>query len=364
MSQLPTFPQGFTPQYLTRVLQGNLLPEGMSVASVSSAPLGEGTGMMADIRKLSLTYEGQPSGEPPPDTIIAKYASENPTNREVAMLYNLYERETRFSAELDPLTETVCPTFYFTGLEKDNFVILMEDMTDYEVGNQATGATLVQTELAVDEMAKLHASFWEQVDALDWVPGIANSYHADNMHNLALSGWDSMVTTFGEFIPDAVRQHRDAFLAAIPALQAQRMAAPITLCHGDYRMENLLYGVLPDHHPVAVIDWQGPLRGRGMFDIALFMGQSTQTSVRREHERALLQRYADGLQAGGIAGIDVDELFEDYRRCMLYDWVYAAVVAGTLDTTNEAGFAWMSQMVARQVAASEDLDVFSLLPAA
>ena len=46
---------------------------------------------------------------------------------------------------------------------------------------------------------------------------------------------------------------------------------------------------------------------------------------------------------------------------MLYDGVYTAVVAGTLDRTNEASFAWMSQMIARQVAASDDLDVFGLL---
>ena len=357
---LPEFPQGFTPEFLTESLRGNFLPEGTIITHASRSPLGEGTGMMADIAMLELTYEGNSEGLP--KCIIAKYASENPTNRQVAMLYNLYERETRFSNELDPLTEARCPEFYFTGLDEENFVILMEDMTDYEVGNQAKGATLNQTELAIDELAKLHASFWEKVDHLEWVPGIADSYHADNMNNLANSGWDTMVATFGDFIPEHIRAQRDRFLAAIPALQAERMSAPITLCHGDFRMENLLYGVQPEHHPVSVIDWQGPLKGRGMFDVALFLGQSTQVAVRQSHERQILERYLDGLVSRGVSGLTFDDLWKDYRNCMLYDWVYAAVVAGTLDTTNEAGFAWMSQMIARQVAASDDLDVFGLLP--
>ena len=356
---LPEFPRGFTPKYLTESLRGRFLPEGTVVSKVSRSPLGEGTGMMADIAKLELSYEGDSEGLP--RCVIAKYASENPTNRQVAMLYNLYERETRFSDELDPLTEARCPEFYFTGLENENFVILMEDMTDYEVGSQSVGATLAQTELAIDELAKLHASFWERVDHLEWVPGIAESYHADNMNNLANSGWDTMVETFGDFIPEHIRAQRDRFLAAIPALQAERMSAPITLCHGDFRMENLLYGIQPEHHPVAVIDWQGPLKARGMFDVALFLGQSTKVEVRQSQEKQILERYLDGLVKRGVSALSFDDLWADYQSCMLYDWVYTAVVAGSLDTTNEVAFAWMSQMVARQVAASDDLDLFGLL---
>ena len=55
---LPEFPQGFTPEYLTKSLGGVFLPEGTSISKVSRSPLGEGTGMMADIAKLDLTFEG------------------------------------------------------------------------------------------------------------------------------------------------------------------------------------------------------------------------------------------------------------------------------------------------------------------
>jgi aminoglycoside phosphotransferase (APT) family kinase protein len=138
-------------------------------------------------------------------------------------------------------------------------------------------------------------------------------------------------------------------------------SSPVTLCHGDYRMENLLYGIKPEHDPIVVLDWQGPLRARGMNDVALFTGQSTKTEVRRDHERTLLERYMAGLAERGVAGLEWDAVWEDYRRSMLYNWVYVTVVAGTLDASNETAFAWMKEMVARQSAVSEDLEVFQLL---
>jgi hypothetical protein len=45
----------------------------------------------------------------------------------------------------------------------------------------------------------------------------------------------------------------------------------------------------------------------------------------------------------------------------LYNWVYATVVAGTLDVSNPTAYAWMAQMIARQSAASDDLGAYDLL---
>jgi len=358
--KLPNFPDGLTPEFLTLLLVESLLADGGRVTEVVSSPMAEGAGMMAEIAKLMVTYENAPANLP--TSIVAKFASSNPTNREIALSYNVYEREARYYSELDPRTEAVGPQIYFSQIDGENLLILMEDLSDYEVGSQIAGATLEQTELAIDELAKLHGAFWGRVETLDWVPGIADSYHADTMLALALAGWDKMVDTYGNLISEYTRGQKDAFLSAIPALQKERNTQPRTLCHGDFRMENLLYGTRPGQHPVVVIDWQGPLRCHGMFDVALFLGQSTKTMVRREHELALLQRYTEGLERAGVDTLDASGVWEDYRRTMLYDWVYTAVVTGSLDVTNETTSAWMAKMVARQSAASEDLNVFELLP--
>ncbi len=360
MPNIPDLPHGFSTQLLTTILhEEGSLPPGGEVADLTLEEIGDGTGLSSDLARLKLSYRGE-RGQAP-DSVIAKFLPQNELNRTSAIAFNLPEREVRFAEELDPQTEAVTPRTYCRWHEGERFLLIMEDLGDYEVGSQVIGADLPQTELAIDELAKLHSAFWNKVDDLDWVPGVADSYHADAMFGGAQVGWDGMLAQFE--VPDTVNQYRDRFLAAIPALQAERMRAPNTLVHGDFRMENLLYGCQPEHHPIVVIDWQGPLKARGILDVALFLGQSTTTEVRRDHEEALLARYLEGLKARGVDQVDMAALWEDYQRCVLYNWVYTAVVAGTLDTSNEIAARWIAKMVQRQVAISEDLDVFRFLPA-
>ncbi len=358
---LPDLPSGFTPAFLTQILHNKgELPISSKISHITRSQLGEGTGMMAELSRLVLTYEGDPGNAP--RSLVAKFASPNETNREIALAYKLYERETRFAKEIAPHISVRTARTFHVSLDKDRFLILMEDLTDYAVGSQVEGADLNQTLLAISELAKLHAAFWNQTSELDWIPHIADSYHATNMHDLAIIGYDGVIEKFAAFIPKHLQLQRDVFLAAMPELQQHMNTSPITLCHGDFRMENLLYGQAPGQDPVVVIDWQGPIIGRGMNDVALFLGQSTKTETRRNHERELIQHYLDGLAAGGVENLTFDDMWLKYREAVLYNWIYVAVVAGTLDTSNEKAYAWMAQMVARQSAATDDLDVFELVP--
>ena len=346
--KLPSLPEGFTVKFLGDLLQRPL-------RSVGIESVGEGTGMMADMSRLTLEFEDSTE----PLCMIAKYSAQNPTNREVAVSFNLYEREARYYSELDHQTDICTPEIYFVDVDGSDLLILMEDLGDYAVGSQELGADLHQTEIAIDQLAKLHGAFWGKVDHLEWVPGIANSFHADNMYNFCQTGWDVMANSFD--VGSQVNPFKDAFVAALPMLQAQQNRQPRTLLHGDFRMENLLYGTEARHEDVVVIDFQGPLLGSGFVDLALFLGQSTRTSIRRDHERNLVDRYMTGLERQHLSLDDVLDPWEAYRQAILYNWVYASVVAGTLDSSNEKAFAWMQQMVNRQLEVSLDLDIFSLI---
>ena len=358
---LPPMPNGLTPQWLTEVLRENgVLAPDVAMTGLSVSQVGEGVGMMSELSRLTPSYDG--SAGDAPRSFIAKYASQNPTNRQIAMSFNLYEREVRYFAELDALTSAQCPDTYLTELDGDSFIILMEDMSDYRVGNQIVGATLEETETAIDELAKLHAAFWNNVDGISWIPHVAGSQHALNMQAGTEAGWETMVSLFGDYLSPAVLAMRDDLKPSIAPLQEYMDQPPLTLSHGDFRMENFLFGTSPEHHPMVILDWQGPLLALGMQDVALLLGQSARVEVRRGHERNLLRRYLDGLAGAGVAGYGFDEAWVHYRHAMLYNWAYATVVSGTLDATNERGFAWMAQMVARQTAATEDLDLIEMLP--
>ena len=358
---LPSLPSGVNETWFTELLRSEgLLTTEQSVTSVTREQVGDGTGMMSELSRLRVTYDGEVDL---PNTFVIKYPSQNENNREIAMSYHLYEREVRYFAELDPITSAYSHKPYVTKLEGDNFLILMEDMSDYRVGDQASGANLADTHAAVDELAKLHGAFWNNVEDLGWVPGIADSYHADNMATLVEVGWPQMCEIFKDFIDPEVAAIGDRFCAQIRRLQAEMHSAPVTLLHGDFRMENIFFGDEPGQRPIAIFDWQGPLIGRGMVDVALMLGQSTRTEVRQAHERELVNRYVKGLnEVGGLdSKYDEEMAWQDYECAMLYNWVYTGVVAGTLDVHNDKAFAWMSQMVARHSQASLDLDVLRFL---
>ena len=358
---LPAMPAGLTPEWLTEALRNTgAIKPGVFITRISASQLGEGVGMMSELLRLTPTYD-RPAGDAP-GSFIAKYASQNPTNRQIAMSFNLYEREVRYFAELDALTSARCPATYLTELDGDGFLILMEDMSDYRVGDQAAGATLEETGAAIDELAKLHAAFWNNVDGISWVPHVYGSQHARNMEAGTEAGWKTMVSLFGEYLSPAVLAMRDDLKPSIAPLQKYMDQPPLTLSHGDFRMANFLFGTRPEHHPMVILDWQGPLLARGMQDVAILLGQSAKVEVRRAHERELLRRYLDGLARGGVEDYGFEEAWVHYRHAMLYNWAYATVVSGTLDPTNERGFAWMAQMIARQTAATEDLDLIEMLP--
>ena len=86
-----------TPDDLTAEWLAEVLSSG-SVASFAVARIG--TGQMSENYRVSLRYQdGDDSG---PASVIAKFASADPTSRETGVRLGAYEREVRFYQELAP----------------------------------------------------------------------------------------------------------------------------------------------------------------------------------------------------------------------------------------------------------------------
>jgi hypothetical protein len=82
---------------------------------------------------------------------------------------------------------------------------------------------------------------------------------------------------------------------------------------------------------------------------------------RRDNERALVAMWHSELLKNGVKNYTADQAWDEYRRAVLYLWVYATVIAGTLDPSNERGKAFMTAMVTRSSSAIGDLDGIALL---
>ena len=190
---------------------------------------------------------------------------------------------------------------------------------------------------------------------------MAGSDNATNMATGCATGWPQLRKIFGDFVPDNIESQREKYLAAIPKLQERLDQHPKTLIHGDFRMDNMLFGQETTHDDLLVVDFQGPLKGNGIQDLAYLLSHSAKTEVRRESERYLVQRYANGLINAGIEEYSFEKAWNDYRVGVLYSWTVAVVIAGTMDPANERGFSWMSKMVERNGKAINDLNCLSLL---
>ena len=321
--------------------------------------MGEGVGMMSTMSRIRLDWAENGTL---PQNLVIKIAAENDTNRNVAQQFNLYLKEVSYYRDLSALTSARSPRIYALDIDSDqNFFILMEDVTNYRMGNQVTGATLDETMICVTELAKLHAAFWNRIDGVDWLPHISGSDNARNMALGAEVGWKQTLENFGEFVPGSIRDAHVKYLQRIPMIQEQLDQEPRTLIHGDFRMDNMLFGVRKDDAPLLIVDFQGPLKGNGIQDLAYLLSHSVQTEVRRQCESQILDHYVDTLRLEGIREYSTDKAWADYRLAVLYCWTVAVVIAGTMDPANERGYAWMSKMVERNGLAIEDLDCLELL---
>ncbi len=70
------------------------------------------------------------------------------------------------------------------------------------------------------------------------------------------------------------------------------------LVHGDYRLDNMLFGQPGADRPLTVVDWQTVTWGPAMIDVAYFLGCALPDDVRRDNYDALLRRLPRCARAG------------------------------------------------------------------
>ncbi len=82
----------------------------------------------------------------------------------------------------------------------------------------------------------------------------------------------------------------DAYLAEEGASQR-----PQGLVHGDYRLDNMLFGDEGAERALTVVDWQTVTKGPAFTDVAYFIGCALPVEQRRAHYDELLAAYHQAL---------------------------------------------------------------------
>jgi Phosphotransferase enzyme family len=358
---IPDTPALLTAEWLTAALRagGTLPPDGPRVTAVTASPVG--TGQMCDSVRLTLTYDGEASAPP---TLVAKLPAADPTSRTTAKTLGSYETEVRFYQELAGSIPMRTPAVHHADIDPETatFVLLLEDMAPASAGDQLAGCSLDAAGVAVDELVKLHAARWDD-PALASYPWLAKDRDEGVRFMLALlpNLWDGFRTRYAaELAPevhtagDALFAHLEGYLLADPG--------PLTVVHGDYRLDNLLFDPRPGGVPIAVVDWQTCTRGPGAQDLAYFVGAGLLPDDRRANEEALVDRYHAALVAAGVDGDGYgrERLWRDYRRGT-WAGLVMTVGASMLVEQTDRGDRMFLAMADRHARHALDLDATEVL---
>lgn len=345
-------PDDLTADWLTANLGGGRV-ESFTVERI-------GTGQMSECYRIGLTYS---DGDGPP-SVVLKVAASDPVSRQTGQLLGLYEREVRFYTDVAPhlgaSSAGPIAACHHASYQPDSgiFTLLLDDAAPAEVGDEIRGAALADAVLALRELGRLHAPLIGSaaLAQAEWL-------NRETPVNQALiSGlFAGFADRYGQAITPEQRMVCQRLVDSFDGYVAAEAAGrPQGLVHGDYRLDNMLFGRPGSLRDLTVVDWQTVSWGPAMTDVAYFLGCALPVAERRAHYDDLLAAYHDGL--GERPPLTLDEVREGVRRQSFFG-VMMAIVSAMLVERTERGDRMFLTMLDRHSAHVLDTGALDILPA-
>jgi hypothetical protein len=348
-----TPPDAIDASWMTRFLRD--LGYDAEVTAVDAQLIG--TGQMAQNRRFNLTY-GKWDGAAP-RSFVGKFPSPEATSRRTGGL-GAYLKEVSFYREIKPTVGIRTPIVHRIEFdpETSDFLLMMEDMAPASQGDQMAGCSLAEAEVAMEEIARLHAPRWGD-PSLDDYGFLAGRRGASLDHQAYTMLWQGFLGRYRDILePELIDLGRR--LETRFGIYSRLYPGPRTVTHGDFRLDNTLLGEAGGRPTVTVVDWQTVGLGCGTLDVAYFIGAGLLPDVRRKHERDLLKRFHEALRAGGVRDYSENQLWHDYRWYAYAGYVMA-VVATTLVVQTERGDEMFLTMARRHGLHATELESEKLL---
>lgn len=370
---LPTFDdfpgtlEEITSEWLTKVLNANHI--NAQVDSFTTKRIG--TGQVGINVRMSLKYKSW-SPENAPATLVAKLVSTDPVSRATGIMARNYVREAAFYRETAPIlrekgmTIAKCYAAEFCPKREATF-LLMEDMHPAEAGDQVAGVTPEAMEKAVRDIAIMHATFWNSPRLQELSPWLEGPKRPETD--------DAPVPDmYNNFYPLWVERYRDRLTPEMEAVGAkfgtvwmkwakERKAGPVTLAHGDFRIDNILIGPSDSNaRPsfIVPVDWQTPQINAGGLDVGYCIGSGLLPEDRKTHERRLVEIYHNELVKHGVKDFTFDDAWNDYRHGQ-FSGVAMSVIASMLVGRTDRGDEMFWAMGSRHLKAAIETNAVELL---
>ncbi|OFB37988.1 aminoglycoside phosphotransferase [Mycolicibacterium sp. (ex Dasyatis americana)] len=318
---------------------------GAEVTTVRAERIALDTGFSAALYRIHLSGSADV-----PKTLIVKLPAESLARGGMEMLGG-YRRELDFYRHIAPNAPIATPHCYVARMSGADFVLVLEDLRDWENADHLAGLSLRRARLCIQQLAGLHKWSTGVDDAvLQEFPSIDSTLTRDLFLPAFAPGWQLYREHSRQPVPAAVAEFAERFIdlapAALAALSDRNM-----LLHGDIRADNMFFR----DDALKVVDFQLTVRGAGAADIAYLVSQGLPTEVRRGHDAELLREYV-----GQVDGYSFDEAWRHYRFATALLLYMPVVALLTWDVAPERSRQLCLTLIDRAVAAIEDVNALEV----
>lgn len=342
-------PDWLTPDWLSAVLDSD-------VSGVRSDRIGDGLVGL----NLRVAIKSQDAGAP--SSVVVKLPSLDETSRATGVALRNYEREVKFYDRIASTVDIRVPHCHHGNWNEatGDFVLVLEDMAPAAQGDQVAGCDIETARAAVVELARLHAPRWDDASLYEHEFLQRRSGPEDGVQLAAL--WEMLLpgftATYARYLSGGMLRVLEAFGSRLAGWVDGR-TGPLTVTHGDYRLDNLLFATPSGGPPITAVDWQTPGHGGPVADLAYFLGAGLLSKDRRAAESELVVAYRMALVDGGVDA-DADWVWNEYRR-NAFGGVIMAVVASQVVGGSERSEAMFAAMATRHLQHCIDLDSLDVI---
>ena len=381
-------------EWLTTALRENGIIDEAFVKEVAHHALGDDAGFNGEVAILKLQYSDPNITAPTSMVLKIPTASKN---RIMGQTMGLYEKEIRFYRDLKPLLASRTPQHYYsaldaaddpdviierlTGLNKmpmwliavftklatwmvastpRKYVLLIEDLSDYRMGDQMQACSAEDTKRVLSSMASIHAQFWnsDQLATMTWIAPVSTTSRVIHlMYQQSIgkikSAHDSKFSEHQKKIIEWLTKNG----VEITEVQGKE---PSTLLHGDVRLDNICFD---DENDQAVLfDWQTMQNGPAGMDLAYFISATVPADADQTLIDELIAYYHAQLTQQGVT-ISAERLKWQYEIGILtmVHRILPTLHPDRMELGSERGPKMMLEWVDKILSKAESIDFETIL---
>ncbi len=230
---IPQHPDDITVEWLKDHL-------GWEVTHVEVHEIGAGIGVSSAVYRARLT------GTDVPASVVVKLTAIDPAAAFTSTVLKMYRREAAFFNGLAGDVPVRVPAGYYGEVSDDgaSFVVVMEDLVGNRMLDQTQVMADADAERCIDTIAVWHANWWKNVEGMcesGVAVALSDPIYPAMLPGLFDEGWAKVCSSAHCVPPEALQPVGPKYAAAVEGLLTTLSEGPLTLLHGDFRTDNMMF---------------------------------------------------------------------------------------------------------------------------